>query len=200
MRGFIIVMMRIYGVRTAVFFLLAAALFSFSACATITGISDTDDPSQPTMPADTSPYEAYIEGKPQHDMKTMGGFYIWKSGDNWSVRLARKMDVPRLVNVDPAITGYVRAENANIVSMKKQNLPFSSDAVMQRNQISFRSKLQNDIEGFDFRIQQTGRDFCVVFNVEVDGVPKPGITHLGAFMNNPDEMPVRVCFRPSHKK
>jgi len=169
--------------------------FLLGSCATIAGV----DESGPEPKSErTFPYDRFVEGKPNLDMRVEGGCYIWRDGNNWHVRVAKIIDRPRTLSITgPVITGKIRVKQGLIVNFSKQNIIIPNDARFVRNNITFKFEMRNDtgdnIEGFDFTIKPTGIDYCLTFDFLTDGVPTPGIIHLGSFLHIPEEMPLKVC-------
>ncbi|MBI5639942.1 MAG: hypothetical protein HZA17_05905 [Nitrospirae bacterium] len=192
--------------------LLFAFLFLVTSCATLAGV-DEPDGKRPKFPRDTTfPYDQYVIGKPNLDMRVQGGFYIWRIGNLWHVRMAEKLDRPRLpVPVEPVITGSIRVENGITADVRKINIGPLSDVRHKRDDIFFKFDLRDDtfnvdrrrdvesfevrgdIRGFDFRVQPKGTEYCVRLNMEVDGIPRPGIVHMGSFMHIAETLPLTIC-------
>lgn len=179
---------------------LLICFFAVTSCGTIAGVSESDSESTLT-PSDSSfPYDQYIVGKPNQDMTLYGGFYIWKTGNSWHVRMAQKVDRPKLLqSVWPVITGSIKVENALTLDLKEQDLGAFDKVIYRRDTISFKFELRegfsHDIEGFDFKVQPKGPEYCITLDLMVDGIPRPGIVHLGSYMNLPESLPLTICLR-----
>lgn len=169
--------------------------FLLGSCATIAGV----DESGPEPKSErTFPYDRFVEGKPNFDMRVEGGCYIWRDGNSWHVRIAKKLDRPTTASIiGPVITGKIRVKRGLVANFSQQNVSTLNDVRYMKNNISFRFELRNDIgndiEGFDFTVKPTGLDYCLTFDFLTDGVPTPGIIHLGSFRHIPEEMPLKVC-------
>ncbi len=168
----------------------------FGSCATIAGVGE----SGPSPEAEeTFPYDQYVVGKPNLDLRVEGGCYIWREGNNWHVRFARKYDTPRNAPLaGPSITGEIHVRQALVATLTRQNISGVNDVRHRQRDIKFNFQMRNDvagsdIEGFDFAVKPTGLDYCVIFDVLVDGAKMPGIVHLGSFMHIPDKMPLKIC-------
>jgi len=182
--------------RIAVTVLLASLLLA-AGCATIAGVGE-EPQEQPPYP--TAPYDRYVEGRPSLDPRTNGGFYIWREGNLWHVRVAEKFNRPQLPTpVWPVITGVISVENGFVADVRKVNVPPLDFVRFRQDEITYRFELREgsigQVMGFDFQIRPTLIDYCVTLEVLVDGVPRPGIVHLGTFMHNPETLPFRICLR-----
>ena len=189
--------------KTSAIILICLSLVS---CAVIAGENEPEGVSSTTEMAQTYPYDRFSEGKPNFDLRTRGGIYIWRNGDFWHFRAARRMDRPRAMTpLGPVIAGSVTMKNANAVDMRKFQMSPVSTAVMRRDLIKFRIEQRDDIgkeiEGFDFRVRPIGLEYCVTFTITTDGVPKADEIYLGSFMQKAEELPLTIClhssFRPS---
>ncbi|MDA8433171.1 MAG: hypothetical protein M0Z60_09450 [Nitrospiraceae bacterium] len=165
-------------------------------CATIAGV----DESGPSPKAEQlSPYDEFVKGQPNVDLRVAGGCYIWRDGNLWHVRIAKKPETPQTISaIGPVITGKIHVRDAFIADLNRQSLGPLNDLRYRRNNISFRvqlpnNNLDNSIPGFDFLVKPTGIEYCVTFNILVDGNKMPGIIHLGSFMHIPDELPLKIC-------
>ncbi|MHB8882895.1 MAG: hypothetical protein ACYC69_15465 [Thermodesulfovibrionales bacterium] len=179
--------------------LLITALSLLASCAAIIG---DDEPFPPGVES-RFPYDNYSEGKPTSDLRLRGGLYIWRVGNFWSVRIAKKLDRARSFSIaGPVVTGTVSIDNGIVSGLKRQSRSPLSDLHLRANEIIFKFEMRDDmgsdIEGFDFRVNPTGLDYCATFDIQVDGVSQPGGIHLGRFLHNPDEVPVTICLRSAN--
>lgn len=178
--------------------LLAISMTSFLlvSCATLAGVGESG-PSP--KEEDTFPYDRYVEGQPNIDLRIEGGCYIWREGNNWHVRIAKKLDRPRTLSiVGPVVTGKIHVRNGLVGNFSEFNVSTLNNVRFFQKNISYKFELRNDnlgndIEGFDFAVKPTGPEYCVIFNILVDGAAMPGIVHLGSFMHIPDTMPLKIC-------
>ncbi len=175
-------------------------------CAVIAGENEPEGVSSTAEMSRTFPYDRFSEGKPTLDLRAKGGIYIWRNGDFWHFRAARRMDRPRAMTpIGPVIAGRVTLKNANAVDMRKHQMSPFSTAVLRRDSIEFRIEQRDDIgkeiEGFDFRVRPVGLEYCVTFDITTDGVSKADEIYLGSSMQKPEELPLTIClhssFRPS---
>lgn len=172
-----------------------------ASCATLAGVNEPGEPPDFDDRAALR-YEKYIDGAPNSDMRTDGGLFIWRTGNTWHVRMARKHPrVRQIAPSGPVVTGGLRVDNAVVHDFVKHEMgPFNS--VWQRiNDIEFRFDLREetgrDIEGFDFKLRPIDLEYCVTLDVMVDGEPRPGIVRLGSFMHSPEMLPLEICSRSS---
>jgi hypothetical protein len=172
------------------------APFLLMSCATLAGVGESG-PSP--KEENTFPYDRYVEGQPNIDLRVEGGCYIWRDGNNWHVRIAKKLDRPRTLSIiGPVITGKVRVRHGNLTNFSNFNLTTLNDVRFFQRNISFKFELRNDnlgndIEGFDFAVKPTAPEYCITFDLLVDGATMPGIIHLGSFMHIPETMPLEIC-------
>jgi hypothetical protein len=170
--------------------------FLLVSCATITGV-DEEGPSP--QAGGTFPYDQYVIGKPNIDLRVEGGCYVWREGNNWHVRVAKKLDRPRtLPLVGPVVAGKIHVRSGLIGNLSEFNVSTLNNVRFLRRNISFKFELRNDnlgndIEGFDFTIKPTAPEYCITLDVRVDGAAMPGIVHLGSFMHIPETMPLNIC-------
>ncbi|MDA8078854.1 MAG: hypothetical protein M0Z79_07940 [Nitrospiraceae bacterium] len=172
-------------------------LLAISGCATVAGVNEEP---QNAPPYPTSPYDKYVEGKPNLDPRAQGGFYIWRNGNSWHVRVVEKAEQPRVLSpVWPIITGTISLENAVVTNVRRVNIPPLDDIRYRRENITFRFEMRESvarqIAGFDFKALPSSIDYCITLEVFVDGNPRPGIVHLGSFMHIPETLPLRICLR-----
>jgi len=60
-------------------------------------------------------YEHLLEGRPdQTAMRLRGGYYVWKEGDRWHIRVSRVEGPPTMYGPGPVFTGTVFVENGFI--------------------------------------------------------------------------------------
>ncbi|TAN41824.1 MAG: hypothetical protein EPN25_04295 [Nitrospirae bacterium] len=180
--------------------LFTAALSLLASCATIAGVDEPYYGKRSAVTDSRFPYDKYSEGKPTADLRLQGGIYLWRVGNFWSVRVAKKLDRVRPLSVfGPVIAGTVSVDNGITSGLKVQSKSPLSDVRLRRNEVIFKFEMRDDmgsdIEGFDFKVDPKGLDYCVTFDIQVDGVSRPGSVHLGSFMHNPDEVPVTICLR-----
>ncbi len=172
------------------------APFLLASCATIAGVGEEG----PSPQAETTfPYDRYVEGQPSIDLRVEGGFYIWRQGNDWHVRVAKKLNRPRTISViGPVIAGKVRVKDGLLANFSNFNLSTLNNVRFFQRNIAFKFELRNDnlgndIEGFDFAVKPTAPEYCVTFDFLVDGAAMPGIVHLGSFMHVPEMMPLKIC-------
>jgi hypothetical protein len=175
---------------------LLCCLSVMASCATISGVNEPGEP--PESIETTFPYDKYVEGKPRVDLRLEGGFYVWRTGNEWSVRIAKKIDRYRMpLNLGVVVNGRIEIENGITYDTKMQNLGPLDDVRQRRNDISFKFELRdnigNEIEGFDFKVRPTGMEYCVTLDLQVDGQARPGIIHLGSYMHIPETLPLKIC-------
>jgi hypothetical protein len=171
-------------------------LFLFSACNTVLGPPGSENDLPPLESGPVIPYDSYIEGQPNLDLAaSRGGLYIWKEGDNWHVRLANVEGLHAFDFEYPLFSGVIEVRNGMIVNVEEQNVyPSNEVRAAGMSSIYFDFELKSGIEGFDFRIQPTHIDYCVVLDLQFNARPSPRLVNLGKTMFNPEAVPVPICF------
>lgn len=178
---------------------LIIGIFILASCSTILGPEESEE-ELPLIPSESPfPYDTYVEGHPNLDFRVYGGFYIWKTGNLWHVRLANRRGAPfprgpALSGGIHVFTGSIHVENGMVFDPRSLNINPQSDLRFSMNDIFFRAETRADsIEGFDFQVQPTAVEYCVNLDLRVDEVPIPEIVHLGSFMYTPDSLPLPIC-------
>lgn len=176
--------------------------FGLSSCATIIGTDEPDEGAPPFAIAQTFPYDRYVEGKPNFDLRVRGGIYVWRIGNQWSVRVARTLATRLpLEPFGPVVSGTVKIEKAIAVDLKRYHLNQVSDVRMMYRELTFRIEqrddIGNDVQGFDFTIRPTGLDYCVTFDVAITRPSDTGKIYIGSFMHEAAELPLTICQRPN---
>jgi hypothetical protein len=169
-------------------------------CATIAGVDEPTVGPEHKYAAATFPYDKYSEGRPDLNIRIEGGVYIWRVGNSWSVRIAKKVDRPRATSpFGPIFTGSVLVEQAVLFETRKYQISSFSEVLSRQKEISFKIDQRemggNEVEGFDFKVRPTAPDYCITFDIMVDGSMRPDMIRLGSFMHQPDQLPLTICLR-----
>jgi hypothetical protein len=177
-----------------VLFILAAALFFVAGCNTLAGPPDSEVMDSRAEALHTPQYDIYFEGEPTMSLLNIeGGYYVWKTGNTWHVRIAK----PDRYRIDtafsPVYKGSVRLERGRIFGVHNHNVDMRNEVHLKQNRIVFNFRLKNNIEGFDFNVQPVGGRYCVTFSLEKDKIFDPSIVHLGRTMFVPDRVPITTC-------
>lgn len=180
-------------IRTA----FLVSIVALAACSTILGPPDSGDEFSPFPPGTSLPYDQFVEGQPDPRLMTVsGGMYIWKTGDQWHVRIARVDKLEPQRTFPPVYSGTILIDNGFIAGISEQNVHPTHEVRVRMNEIFFRFELRSDIEGFDFRIQpKGGLGYCVTADFRFNGMPYPDLVRLGRSMYPPQSLPVTMCFR-----
>ena len=153
----------------------ALLLFALSGCASLLGPEGTE----PGLPPSASPpYDMHIEGEPASTLVMVtGGFFIWKIIDRWHIRVAGT-GLPSSAYPREVFAGTVFVENGF-------------------NNLSFRFEVggKTETKEFQFVVQAPFREYCVVFDLSVNGLSDPRTVHLGRALFTPGILPLRVCVR-----
>lgn len=176
--------------RTVVFI---SSLFAITACETVLGPPGSEAPFLTTVPS--PPFDVIIEGEPNINSITInGGYYIWKVGGLWHMRVA-KINVPRFAYPRDVFVGSIRVENGFITS-GRQTVTFPDEIRVGVSDIFFRFEVDRAIEGLDFSIRPAvGFEYCVSVDVQINGLMNPELVHLGRSMFTPNALPIGMCFR-----
>ncbi|MCL4475405.1 MAG: hypothetical protein M1508_04145 [Nitrospirae bacterium] len=179
------------GVTMLIFCLLAAA-----GCDVILGPPGYEPPLSSNPPGEPIPLDMVIEGEPNLNLITVrGGYYIWKTGDTWNMRVA-KTDMPHITAFPKDVfTGAVSVENGFIANVVNQNVKPFDDVRSTPNGILFRLEGEREIKGMSFQVQPMGIEYCVSFDLRVNGAASPQYVFLGKALYVPEAVPMRVCVR-----
>lgn len=166
-----------------------------TSCNTLLGPPGSESELTLPFPADSFPYDRLIEGQPNLNLLAVqGGIYIWKTGDNWHVRIAKVAHPPVPALREPVFTGNMHIENGLVVNVVKYNLNIRNDVNFRMNDIFFRIEPENTIEGFDFQIKPTSISYCTMLDFRINGAMIPDTVHLGNSMFIPKGLPLTICF------
>ncbi len=172
---------------------LVIFLLFISGCAIIAGKTENDSG---FMVLD-SPlhYEALVEGEPRMSLTVEGGFYIWKTGNTWHVRIAKKESRGLKWPEVPEFRGSIIIERGIPVRPVRVNQGPFNEVRMYQDRVNFSFKPYNDVEGFDFEIKPYGNEYCITVDVMVNGIRRNDMVHLGWSRRTPDELPFRICLK-----
>lgn len=139
----------------------------------------------------------FVEGQPNLNlMRVSGGYYIWKTGNSWHLRISRIEGPPTLYSRGPVFTGRIFVQDGVIFRLDQHQIssrPFN-DVQYTMNDISFKIEPRGTFEGFDFEVRQTGVRYCITFDLQLNyGIPS-NLVHLGSSLYVPDIMPLNMCF------
>lgn len=176
--------------RVLVFILF---IFVITVCDTVLGAPGSESEFPQTPLALPSRYDMFVEGEPNLNAITMrGGYYIWKVANSWHVRVART-DIPHPGFPRDVFAGSVLVENGFVV-MQRQNVLPPDSVRFERNSISFSFEVERSVKGFDFAVQPILREYCISFDLRVNGLATSELIHLGRSMFVPQEFPITMCF------
>lgn len=159
-----------------------------------------------TTPPLAAQVEMY-EGRPAFAEGVELGYYVWKDGDTWRVRWTtrgplrhftgsvtaedgelkslKRIDVesetkvlypgrPGRVVVGPRGRAHVRGGRAPVVVSREQD----KIEKVEDNRIVFSARTTDDIDGFDFKVDDRATQLRFVLNIE--GRAMPNLVELGA--------------------
>lgn len=183
--------------HTARMMVLVFCLLAVAGCDVILGPPGYEPPLSSNPPGAPIPLDMVIEGEPNLNLITVkGGYYIWRTGDTWNIRVA-KTDLPHITFPKDVFVGAVSVENGFITNVVNQNVKPFDDVRSSPNDIVFRLELEREreIKGISFRVQPMGIEYCVGFDLKVNGTANPRFVYLGRSLYVPEAVPMRVCVR-----
>jgi hypothetical protein len=175
------------------------------------------------IPATADVGLAQFQGRPAFSEGDALGYFVWKDGDTWKVRWTtfgaehrfsgrvnveggqfssfRRVDVdterrvirparpPRVVRGPRGRVRGTTGGRAPVVATREE------DKIEQENErlIRFSARTNDDIDGFDFKLDDGVR--TLRFVLEIDGVPRPAEVEVGRQNFQPAENPVVVRLR-----
>lgn len=176
---------------------LVFCFLATAACDVVLGPPDYEPPSSLNAPATPIPLDMVIEGEPGLNFITAkGGYYIWRMGDSWNIRAA-KTDLPHITFPKDIFAGTVSVENGFITNLVNQNVKPFDDVRSRPKDFFFRLEFEREreIKGISFQVQPLGIEYCVGFDLKVNGTADPQFVHLGRSLYVPEAVPLRVCVR-----
>ncbi len=185
------------GNQTAGILGLICCLLALAACDAVLGPPGYEAPIASNEPGAPIPLDMVIEGEPNLNFITAkGGYYIWRTGDIWNIRIA-KTDIPHMTFPRDIFVGTVSIENGFIANVMKQSLRPFDEVRSTPNDILFKMEFekQREVRGISFRVQPMGVQYCVDFDLKVNGTVNPQFVYLGRSLYVPQAIPVRVCVR-----
>ncbi len=169
------------------------------ACDSILGTQDRH-PVVPRSDLDVAfSYDTIIEGQPDSTLYSLyDGYVVWKTGNRFHVRIIK--DMASRQNIKYVYSGNISVSNATIDQfVKKRKGPF--DRIFEReHDISFEFEFYPDERssdrGFDFSLTPLFPEYCVVFDLMINGILIPDRIRLGSSFYAPRTVPITLCFRP----
>lgn len=179
--------------KTVLLFLLSTLLVS---CNTVLGPPGSE-PAMIQAAGAPFPHTAMFEGQPNMSaIRAGGGYYLWRTGNTWHVRVAKSDRFGFETPGRPTIySGSIHVETGVIADLQKQNTTLLSDVRLKQKKIVFRFDLRNDVEGFDFSVRPFAPEYCLTFDLRRNKEQLPEIVHLGRSLFIPDTMPLLACVR-----
>ncbi len=180
---------------TRVMILLLLVTF-LASCNTVLGPPGSE-PAMMDPSGSRFPHTAMLEGQPPLvSMRAEGGYYVWRTGNTWHVRVAKSDRFGFETPGQPTIySGNIHVETGVIADLQNQNTTLLSDVRLKQKAVVFRFDLRNDVEGFDFIVKPFAAEYCLTFDLRRNKQKLPEIVHLGRSMYVPDTMPLVACVR-----
>ncbi len=166
---------------------------------------------------------AAFDGKPAFREGDSFGYYLWKDGDTWKVRWTTfganrifagsvhviggdvgdlkgiDVDHERTVLAPGRPARVVRGPRGRIVNVRPGRAPVVAErtedhiTLADTNTIRFRTRTDDDIDGFDFKA--SGGAERIRFVLEIDGRSRPVDIHIGRNNVHPADSPFIVPLR-----
>lgn len=165
-------------------------------CNTILGPPDSEMVVQGGHPITPFPYDTLAQGRPDLGLLMIeGGLSVWNQGKGWHVRVAKPLSATRGEPFNPVAEGRIWATEARIIHIQRHNITPGNFVHSSSHDIIFRFELRDAVEGFDFRLEPLGFEYCIFLDFQFNGIPSPEFVHLGRTMHIPNIVPVPICFR-----
>lgn len=167
--------------------------------------------------------KAAFDGKPAFKEGDSFGYYLWRDGDTWKVRWTTfganrifagsvhgvggvltdlkgiDVDTERKVVAPGRPARVVRGPRGRIVDVRPGRAPVVAQRVEDHitredaNTIRFRTRTDDDIDGFDFKVGPNVER--IRFVLEIDGTSRPVDVHIGRHNAHPADNPFVVPLR-----
>ncbi len=174
---------------------LMTCFLATTGCETLLGPTEAQPPAPENPPLLSPPYDMMIEGAPNLTMiAAKGGYYVWKTGTSWHLRVARTDLQPRTLPQD-YFTGTINVEGGYIADVAGQNVQPLDDMRPEPHAVSYRFEVLGEVKGLDFVVRPTMSEYCISLDLRINDGENPAYVRLGSGMVVPDAMPVRICFR-----
>ena len=174
---------------------LIACFLVTTGCETLLGPSEPQPPLAKTPLFLPPPYDTMVEGEPNMNVITVkGGYYVWKVGNSWHVRVARTDVQPRTLQQD-YFTGSIIVEGGYLTNVQQQNVQPPDDLRPESKSVSYRFEVLGEVKGIDFMVRPIMTEYCVSFDLRTNDLENPNYVRLGSGMVVPDTMPLQMCFR-----
>ncbi len=156
-------------------------------------------PAEPRFDRDVAfSYETIIEGEPDSTLYSLyDGYIVWKTGNRFHVRIIKELASRQTIKY--VYSGNISASNALIDQfVKKHEGPF--DRIIQReHNISFEFEFfpdeRSSDRGFEFSLIPLFPEYCITFDLLINGALIPERIRLGSSFYAPRIVPITVCFR-----
>ncbi len=175
------------------FFCLSILLVA--SCNTVFGPPDSDEVFPVGEPRSLYPYDTLVQGQPNLNLlQARGGLYIWNIGNDWHVRMVTPTTYLRTEDYPPVFDGRIILKNAHLADIVRYNSTARNYVQSRLEDIVFRVELRDKIDGFDFRLESRGIEYCLHLDFRFNGIPSPNLVHLGQSMHITDTLPLLICF------
>jgi hypothetical protein len=160
----------------------------------------------PFTPSAQGPALAEFDGRPVFSEGVNLGYYIWRDGNAWHMRWTTKGQLRHFAGAVTADGGELKSLKRVDVESERRVLypgrgphvvvgprghahmaPGRAPVVVSRdqdkiekdgdNRIVFSAKTNDDIDGFDFKVDE--RVTALRFVLQIDGAPRPNLVELG---------------------
>jgi hypothetical protein len=124
-----------------------------------------------------------IEGRPPFHPGLTESYWIWHDGGGWHLRTTTAVAQHRFQGVIYAANGGA------ITNLAPTRVEWGDRIRVGVNGIEFDFETMGGSDGFDWRVSSG----CNTFDLMIDGVRRPGLTHVGAEGYNPGGVPFSRC-------
>jgi hypothetical protein len=121
-------------------------------------------------------------GRPPFHPGSREAYWIWHDEAAWHLRTTTASRMHRF-------HGWIEPIDGQVTEIRPTRLDWGDRIHKRPRGIEFDFSTDGSEDGFDWRVSSG----CNRFFLEVDGVPRPELTHLGGADTSPVEMPFRRC-------
>lgn len=162
------------------------------------------------------------EGKPAFSEGVELGYYLWRDGDTWHLRWTTMGKMRRFAGSVSATGGKLKSlKRIDVETERKVLYPGRAPTLRVgprgrvrgygtgrapvvatrdqdhmemdgNNRIVFNARTNNDIDGFDFKVDDVDR---LQFSLGIDGRPMPNFVEVGRNNDKPGHLPLTVILR-----
>jgi hypothetical protein len=91
--------------------------------------------------------------------------------------------------------GSIGVEGGYITNVKTKNTRPPDDLRPDPKNIFYRFVIRREVKGVSFRVKPIISEYCITFDLQINGLANPEYIRLGRAMVVPDVAPLTMCFR-----